>query len=168
MRVFIVALAAAPVLALAPPVMAQGLNADGLRPKPSVDSVETSPLKRLRPEAREWIAKERERQKSKPTGLVELAVDIDGNIGEAIRKVARRERIGNGDLIMVVMYEIVGGARDDVENDLERLRAAGAPRAEIQKTAALKAALDARVAEVVESQTVVSRSLVPQLAWSQR
>ena len=168
MRVFIVALATLPVLALAPPVMAQGLNADGLRPKPSVDSVETSPLKRLQPEAREWIAQERERQKAGPKGLVELAVDIDSNIGEAIRKVARRERIGNGDLILVVMYEIVGGARDDVESDLERLRNSGAPQAEIQKTAAVKAVLDARVAEVIESQTVVSRSLVPQLAWSQR
>lgn len=168
MRVFIVTFTALAALTLAPPVMAQGLHADGLRPKPNVDAVETSPLKRLQPEARAWIAQERERQKSAPRGLVELAVDIDGNIGEAIRKVARRERIGNGDLIMVVMYEIVGGARDDVEDDLDRLRKSGAPQAEIQKTAALKATLDARVAEVVESQTVVSRSLVPQLAWSQR
>lgn len=168
MRVLIVALAALPVLALASPGMAQGLNTDGLRPKPSVNSVETSPLKRLAPEARAWIAQARERQKSEPTGLVELAVDIDGNIGEAIRKVAKRERIGNGDLIMVVMYEIVGGARDDVEDDLARLHKSGAPQAEIQKTGELKAILDARVAEVVESQTVVSRSLIPQLAWSQR
>lgn len=167
MRIFIAALATLPVLALAAPVMAQGLNADGLRPKPSVDSIETSPLKRLQPQAREWIAKERERQKMEPKSLVELAVDIDHNIGEAIRKLARRERIGNGDLIMVVMYEIVGGARDDVEADLERLRKTGAPPAEIYKAAALKAVLDARVAEVVESQTVVSRALVPQLAWSQ-
>ena len=168
MRVFIVTFTALAALTLASPAMAQGLNADGLRPKPSVDPVETSPLKRLQPEARAWIAQERARQKSKPTGLVELAVDIDANIGEAIRKVARRERIGNGDLIMVVMYEIVGGARDDVEDDLERLRKSAASEAEIQKTAALNAVLDARVAEVVESQTVVSRSLVPQLAWSQR
>lgn len=168
MRVLIVALAAAPALVFASPVMAQGLNADSLRPKPSVEAVETSPLQRLRPEARAWIAQERERQKSNPTGLVELAVDIDSNMGKAIRKLARRERVGNGDLIMVVMYEIVGGARDDVADDLVRLRKSGAPQADIQKTAALKAALDARVSEVVEGQTVVSRSLIPQLAWSQR
>ena len=130
MRVFIVTLAALPVLTLAQPVMAQGLNADGLRPKPSVESVETSPLKRLAPEARAWIAQARERQKSEPTDLVELAVDIDRSIGEAIRKVARRERIGNGDLILVVMYEIVGGARDDVGGDLARLHKSGAPPAD--------------------------------------
>ena len=75
--------------------------------------------------------------------------------------------MGNGDLILVVMYDIVGGARDALEGDIERMRKSGAPDAEIQKATATKAVLDARVAEVVQSQTVVSRSLVPQLAWSQ-
>jgi len=167
MRVFIVVAAGLVAAALASPAFAQGLNAGGLRPLRGIDAVETSPLQRLQPEARAWIAQERARQRTEPTELVELAVDIDSNIGEAIRKAARRERIGNGDLIMVVMYEIVAGAREDVAAELERLRAAQAPEAEIHKTAALMVSLDAKLAEVVEDQTVVSRSLVPQLAWSE-
>ena len=166
MRILILTVAAALGLGAAP-AYAQGANADGLRPKPAVDAVETSPLLRLKYEARTWIAEEKARQKANPTELVELAVDIDSNIGEPIRKLAKRERVGNGDLILVVMYDIVGGARDALEGDIERMRKSGAPDAEIQKATATKAVLDARVAEVVQSQTVVSRSLVPQLAWSQ-
>ena len=166
MRILILTVAAALGLGAAP-AYAQGANADGLRPKPAVDAVETSPLLRLKSEARTWIAEEKARQKANPTELVELAVDIDSNIGEPIRKLAKRERVGNGDLILVVMYDIVGGARDALEGDIERMRKSGAPDAEIQRAASAKAVLDARVAEVVQSQTVVSRSLVPQLAWSQ-
>jgi hypothetical protein len=165
MRAFL--FAAAATLAIAPAASAQGLNADGLRPLYGVEAVETSPLQRLAPEARGWIAEERARQKSKPTDLVELAVDIDSNIGEAIRKLAKRERVGNGDLILVVMYAIVGGAREEVDAELEQLRTAGASEIEIQTLATRRAELDAKLAEVVAEQTTVSRSLVPQLAWSE-
>ena len=131
MRILILTVAAALGLGAAP-AYAQGANADGLRPKPAVDAVETSPLLRLKYEARTWIAEEKARQKANPTELVELAVDIDSNIGEPIRKLAKRERVGNGDLILVVMYDIVGGARDALEGDIERMRKSGAPDAEIQ------------------------------------
>lgn len=161
-------LVAAATLALAPSAHAQGLHADELRPLYGIDAVETSPMQRLHPDARGWVAAERVRQTARPTSLVELAVDIDSNIGEAIRKLAKRERIGNGDLMMVVMYDIVGGARDDVTAQLETARAGGASDIEIQILATRKAELDAKLAEVVADQTAVSRSLVPQLAWSEK
>lgn len=166
MRVHILACAA--TLAFAPAALAQGLNADELRPLYGIDAVETSPMQRLHPDARVWVTQERARQSAKPTNLVELAVEIDGNIGEAIKKLAKRERVGNGDLIMVVMYDIVGGARDDVEAQLEAARAANASDVEVQILATRKAELEARLAEVVAEQTDVSRSLVPQLAWSEK
>lgn len=165
MRAYILAAA---ILAVAPCAHAQGPNADELRPLYGIEAVETSPMQRLHPDARSWVAQERARQTAKPTNLVELAVDIDSNIGEAIRKLAKRERVGNGDLMMVIMYDIVGGARDDVEVQLATARAAGASDIEIQQLATRKAQLEAHLAEVVADQTAVSRSLVPQLAWSQK
>jgi hypothetical protein len=153
---------------LAPAAMAQGLNAGGLRRLPGVDALETSPVERLPDDAQAWIAEERARQKAKPGDPIELAVDIDSNIGPAIRKLAKRERVGTGDLLLVIMYAITNGAREDLEADLRRMQKAGAPDAEIQAAAALKADLDAKVEEVIQSQTAVSRTLVPQLAWSER
>ena len=61
MRILILTVAAALGLGAAP-AYAQGANADGLRPKPAVDAVETSPLLRLKYEARTWIAEEKARQ----------------------------------------------------------------------------------------------------------
>ena len=166
MRVYI--LASAAMLTLASPALAQGLNADKLRPLYGIGAVETSPMPRLHPDARSWMAEERARQALKPTDLVELAVEIDSNIGEAIRKLAKRERVGNGDLMMVIMYDIVGGARNDVEAQLQEARATGASDIEIQILATRKAELDAKLAEVIADQTTVSRSLVPELARSEK
>lgn len=166
MRAYI--LAALTMLAVAPCANAQGPNADELRPLYGIDAVETSPMQRLHPDARSWVAEERGRQTAKPTGLVELAVEIDSNIGQALRKLAKRERVGNGDLMMVVMYDIVAGARDDITAELEKARTKGASEIEIQQLATRKAQLDANLAEVIADQTTVSRSLVPQLAWSEK
>lgn len=162
MRVLI---AAAIVALAATPALAQGLNAEGLRPKPAIDPTETSPVQRLKDDAREWIARERARQAVNPTALIDLAVDIEREIGPDLDKVARRERIGDGDLFLVVMYDIVAGAQDDAAKTLEQLRASGASDIEIQTAATAKARLDANLAEVTEEQTVVSRSLIPALAW---
>lgn len=164
MRAIILASAAA--LGFAGAADAQGLNSDELRPLYGIEAVETSPMQRLAPAARDWVATERARQTAKPTDLVELAVDIDSNIGEPLRKLAKRERVGNGDLMMVVMYDIVAGAHETVAAELERLRAAGGSDIEIQQLATRKAQLETNLKEVIADQTAVSRSLVPQLAWA--
>lgn len=150
--------------AAAAPASAQGLHAGGLRRLPGMDAMESSPIQRLKADARAWIGEERARRKVKPGDLDELAVNIELEIGPAIMKLAKREQIGTGDLILAIMYEIMSGASNDLDADLRRMRKAGAIEAEIQAATTVKADLDAKVAEVVKSQTVVSRSLLPDLA----
>ncbi len=149
----------------APTVHAQGLNAGGLKRLPGVDPLETSPVQRLKRDARDWIDEERSRQAAAPTSLDDLAIAIERNIGPDIDKVSRRERIGSGDLFLVVMYGIVAPAHEAAEAELARLRAAGASDVEIQTAATARARLKANLAEVIGEQTVVSRTLIPELAW---
>lgn len=150
-------------MATASAAQAQGLYADGLKRLPGVKGVETSPVQRLSAEARAWIDEERARQKARPGDPIALAVDINQTIGPAVEKLARRERVGSGDLILVIMYEITRGARDEVELDLRRMRNAGAAAADIEAAERRKAELDLKVAEVAQNQTVVSRTLIADL-----
>jgi hypothetical protein len=163
MRAVILTMAAAMALGgtVAPATAwAQAGNTAGLVDLPGVAPTETSPIRRMQKKARAWVAEERARQKAKPGDLVELAFEIETNIGPAILKLAERERIDTHDLIMAIMYDITKGASDEIAADLRRMRKAGAPEAEVQEAAARQAALDAKVAEVVKSQSVVSRALV--------
>ncbi|HYG27881.1 MAG TPA: hypothetical protein VD906_13350 [Caulobacteraceae bacterium] len=143
--------------------MAQGLHADGLRPKPSVDGVETSPVQRLPKEARDWIAAERERQAARPGGLERLALDVDREMGPAIAKAAKRERMGTGDLLLFIMYDIVRGANEQLETDLRAMTQDGAQPDQMQATAERKRVLDILLAEITDLQTVYNRALLASL-----
>lgn len=144
---------------------AQDPYRDGLLRPPAVSPVETSPIQRFSKDARDWIAEERARQTTAPSDLNELAVAIELNIGPGIDKIARRERIGDGDLFMIVMYDIVSPAHDAAQAELARLRETDASDIEIQTAATTKALLKANLDEVVGGLTAVSRSLIPDLAW---
>lgn len=162
MRPILAVLCAVPFLsaAVAAPAFAQGLNAGGLMRLPGVDPAETSPVKRLSKDARAWIEAERARQLEQPGDLVELAFEIETTIGPDIMKIAERERIDTRDLILVVMYDIMDGASRALNGDIRRLKAAPTDADLLAAKVARKAEIDARLAEIVKSQTVVSRSLV--------
>jgi len=132
----------------------------GLVMLPAVRPTETSPIDRMPKPALAWIAAERVRQAAEPGDLVELSYEIQINIGEAIMKIAQRERIDTRDIILVVMHQIMADASDDLGMDLRKARTAGAPPAEIQALTDRKALVDLKLAEVVKSHTVVSRSLL--------
>jgi hypothetical protein len=159
MRVLVLGAMVATMMAGAP-AMAQGLNAEGLKRKPGVDSAETSPLERLDKPAKVWIAEERVRQAAAPGDLVELAFNIETSIGPSILKVGKRERIDSRDLILVVMHDVVSGAKEDLARQLRQMSKAGAPEAELKPIAARKAVLEAKLADVNKTHTVVSRTLV--------
>lgn len=166
MRPVLSALCAVSLLA-ATPALAQGLNAGGLMRLPGVDGAETSPVQRLSKDARAWIAEERARQLEQPGDLVELAYDIETSIGPAILKIAERERIDTRDVILVVMYDIMDGASRSLNTDIRKLktvqdRGAMAPTDAglLAAKVARKVEIDAKLDEIVKSQTIVSRSLV--------
>lgn len=165
--IILCALTALGAAVIAPQAAAQDPYQDGLLRRPSMDPVETSPIQRLKREARDWIGEERARQVAEPTSLDALAVAIELNVGPDIDKVARRERIGDGDLFMVVMYDVVSPAHDMAEAEVARLRAAGASDIDIQTAATKKARLKANRDEVVTGLTMISRSLIPELAWTE-
>jgi hypothetical protein len=159
MRVLFLGAAMVTLMAGAP-ALAQGLNAEGLMRKPGVDAAETSPIERLDKPAKTWIAEERARQAAAPGDLVELAFNIETSIGPSILKIGKREKIDSRDLILVVMHDIVDGAKEDLGRKLRQMSKAGAPEAELKPIAARKAVLDAKLADVNKTHTVVSRSLV--------
>jgi len=164
----LLALVALGAAAITSQAAAQDPYRDGLLRPPAVSPVETSPIQRFSKDARDWIGEESARQAAAPSDLTELAVAIELNIGPDIDKIARRERIGDGDLFMVVMHNIVSPAHDAAEAELTRLRDAGASDIEIQIAATRKALLKANLDEVVGDLTVVSRSLIPDLAWREQ
>jgi len=155
-------LSAALVACLAAPQMAaaQAGNTAGMVNMPGVNPTETSPVKRLSKKARVWIEEERVRQLAKPGDLIELAFHIQTEIGPAILKIAERERIDTHDMITAIMFEILKGASDELESDLRKMRKATAGPAELQAKTIRKAEIDARLAEVVKGQSLVSRALV--------
>jgi hypothetical protein len=140
--------------------MAQAGNTAGMVNMPGVNPTETSPVKRLSKPARVWIETERARQLAQPGDLVELAFDIQTEIGPAILKVAERERIDTHDMITAIMFDILKGASDELESDLRKMRRATVAPAELQVRTIRKAEIDARLAEVVKGQSLVSRALV--------
>jgi hypothetical protein len=142
------------------PALAQGLNAEGLKRKPGIDSAETSPVERLDKPAKAWIAAERVRQAAEPGDLVELAFNIETNIGPSILKIGKREKIDTRDLILVIMHDVVSGANEDLGRQLRQMGKAGAAQSELQPIAARKAVLEAKLADVKKTHTVVSRSLI--------
>lgn len=168
MRVLLLS-AALVAIATAAPVsaLAQAGNTAGLVNLPGVAPTETSPVKRLSKPARTWIEAERQRQLAKPGDLVELAFEIETNIGPALLKLAERERIDTHDLIMAIMFEIMNGAKAELQGDLRKLEAARARASlSLEQEAQLTGKqhrhrlLDAKVAEIVKGQSLVSRSLV--------
>lgn len=132
----------------------------GLVMMPAVRPTETSPLSRMPREAQAWIAAEQARQTDRPGDLVELAYDIETNIGQAIMDIARRERIDTRDIILVVMLDVMRGASQTLNVEVRRLKAASPEHdAELAEKVARKAEVDAKLTEVVRSQTMVSRAL---------
>lgn len=161
--------AALVAMILAAPVTAsaQAGNTAGLVDLPGVAPTETSPIRRLQKPARNWIEEERRRQVAKPGDLVELAFDIETTIGPAILKLAERERIDTHDLIMAIMFDITNGAKSELESDVRKLQAAKAKggltleqEAQLTGKQHRHRQLDAKVAEIVKGQSLVSRSLV--------
>ena len=147
--------------------MAQAGNTAGLVDLPGMAPTETSPVRRLPKPARKWIEEERQRQLAKPGDLVALGLEIELAIGPAILKIAERERIDTRDVIMAIMYEVMKGAGDELKSDIRKLetaRAKGAlapaDDARLAEMIARKTEIDMKVAEVVRSQTVVSRAMV--------
>lgn len=146
---------------------AQGLNADGLYPLPGVSPKETSPISRLPKEAIAWMGEESARQAKAPGDMIELAFEIEIAIGPAIMQLAERERIDTRDLVLTVMYDIMGSASEALKKELRAAEAigrrgdggpqAGAVHAEL---VARKQLADKRLSEVIRNQTVVSRSFV--------
>lgn len=148
-------------------VMAQPGNTAGLVDLPGMPPKVTSPIRRMSKDARTWIDAERARQLAEPGDLVELAYDIETNLGPDLIKVAKRERIDTRDLIMAIMFHIMNGAADELKSDLRGLQEARArgrltpdEDARMAEMVARKAEIDAKVAEVIRNQTVVSRALV--------